>query len=39
MPAFEAAAAGVWRHGQAGAKAGEGLTAEDLAAAIEALPV
>ncbi|WP_438748555.1 NAD(P)H-hydrate dehydratase [Pararhizobium sp. O133] len=38
MPAFEAAAAGVWRHGRAGAKAGEGLTAEDLAAAIEPLP-
>jgi hydroxyethylthiazole kinase-like uncharacterized protein yjeF len=37
MPAFEAAAAGVWRHGRAGAKAGEGLTAEDLAAAIEPL--
>ena len=38
MPAFEAAAAGVWRHGRAGKKAGEGLTAEDLAAAIEPLP-
>ncbi|WP_455271634.1 NAD(P)H-hydrate dehydratase [Rhizobium herbae] len=38
MPAFEAAAAGVWRHGRAGSKAGEGLTAEDLAAAIEPLP-
>lgn len=38
MPAFEAAAAGVWRHGRAGAKAGEGLTADDLAAAIEPLP-
>jgi hydroxyethylthiazole kinase-like uncharacterized protein yjeF len=38
MPAFEAAAAGVWRHGRAGTKAGEGLTAEDLAAAIEPLP-
>jgi hydroxyethylthiazole kinase-like uncharacterized protein yjeF len=38
MPAFEAAAAAVWRHGRAGAKAGEGLTAEDLAAAIEPLP-
>lgn len=37
MPAFEAAAAGVWRHGRAGEKAGEGLTAEDLAAAIEPL--
>jgi hydroxyethylthiazole kinase-like uncharacterized protein yjeF len=38
MPTFEAAAAGVWRHGRAGAKAGEGLTAEDLAGAIEPLP-
>ncbi|MCV9997039.1 NAD(P)H-hydrate dehydratase [Pararhizobium sp. YC-54] len=38
MPAFEAAAAGVWRHGRAGTKAGEGLTAEELAAAIEPLP-
>ncbi len=38
MPTFEAAAAGVWRHGRAGEKAGEGLTAEDLAAAIEPLP-
>ncbi|HTO30964.1 MAG TPA: NAD(P)H-hydrate dehydratase [Pararhizobium sp.] len=37
MPAFEAATAGVWRHGRAGMKAGEGLTAEDLAAAIEPL--
>lgn len=37
MPTFEAAAAGVWRHGCAGMKAGEGLTAEDLAAAIEPL--
>ncbi|WP_426230305.1 NAD(P)H-hydrate dehydratase [Pararhizobium sp. DWP3-4] len=39
MPAFEAAASGVWRHGRAGVKAGEGLTAEELAAAIEPLPV
>ena len=38
MPAFEAAATGVWRHGRAATKAGEGLTAEDLAAAIEPLP-
>ena len=38
MPAFEAAASGVWRHGRAGMKAGEGLTADDLAAAIEPLP-
>ena len=30
MPAFEAAAAGAWLHGEAGNQAGEGLTAEDL---------
>lgn len=30
MPAFEAAAAGVWRHGKAGKLAGPGTTAEDL---------
>lgn len=30
MPAFEAAAAGVWRHGEAGRRAGPGATAEDL---------
>lgn len=30
MPAFEAAAAGVWLHGAAGAVAGPGLIAEDL---------
>ncbi len=37
MPAFEAAAAGVWLHGEAGARLGEGLTADDLAAAIRPL--
>jgi ADP-dependent NAD(P)H-hydrate dehydratase / NAD(P)H-hydrate epimerase len=30
MPAFEAAAAGVWLHGEAGKSAGRGLTAEVL---------
>ncbi|UNK36660.1 NAD(P)H-hydrate dehydratase [Shinella sp. H4-D48] len=30
MPAFEAAASAVWRHGEAGRTAGEGLTAETL---------
>ncbi|MFB2552090.1 NAD(P)H-hydrate dehydratase [Ensifer soli] len=30
LPAFEAAAAGVWRHGAAGSAAGEGLTADSL---------
>ncbi len=30
MPAFEAAAAAVWLHGEAGAKVGRGLIAEDL---------
>lgn len=34
MPAFEAAAAGVWRHGKTAATLGAGLTAEDLAAHI-----
>ncbi|EJT05925.1 bifunctional ADP-dependent NAD(P)H-hydrate dehydratase/NAD(P)H-hydrate epimerase [Rhizobium sp. CCGE 510] len=31
LPAFEAAAAGVWLHGEAGQRAGKGLTAEELA--------
>ena len=30
MPAFEAAAAGVWRHGEAATAAGAGMTAEEL---------
>ncbi|MBB3966358.1 NAD(P)H-hydrate dehydratase [Rhizobium metallidurans] len=30
LPAFEAAAAGVYLHGEAGSRAGKGLTAEDL---------
>ena len=37
MPAFEAAAAGVWLHGEAGRRAGEGLTAETLADGIRPL--
>ncbi|MBY5837888.1 NAD(P)H-hydrate dehydratase [Rhizobium leguminosarum] len=37
LPAFEAAAAGVWLHGEAGQRAGKGLTAEELAA--EVLPL
>ena len=35
MPAFEAAAAGVWYHGKAGSGAGRGLTAEELIKHIE----
>ena len=38
MPAFEAAASAVWRHGEAGQTAGEGLTAEDLPGAIPPWP-
>jgi len=36
MAIFEAAASAVWRHGAAGQRAGEGLTAENLLAAIPA---
>jgi NAD(P)H-hydrate repair Nnr-like enzyme with NAD(P)H-hydrate dehydratase domain len=35
MPAFQAACAGAWLHGEAGSEAGPGLIAEDLP---EALP-
>jgi NAD(P)H-hydrate repair Nnr-like enzyme with NAD(P)H-hydrate dehydratase domain len=35
MPGFEAAAAAVWLHGEAGSEAGPGLISEDLP---EALP-
>lgn len=38
MPAFEAAASAVWRHGEAGRIMGEGLTAEDLPAAVPPWP-
>ncbi len=34
LPGFEAACAAVWLHGAAGAEAGPGLTAEDLAPAL-----
>ena len=34
LPGFEAAAAAVWLHGEAGTEAGPGLTAEDLAPAL-----
>ena len=37
MPAFEAAAAAVWLHGEAGSEAGPGLTAEDLAPALRSV--
>lgn len=36
MAAWDAACAGVWLHGRAGARAGEGLIAEDLPAALPA---
>ncbi|MBP7241815.1 NAD(P)H-hydrate dehydratase, partial [Amaricoccus sp.] len=34
LPGFEAACAGVWLHGDAGAAVGPGLIAEDLAPAL-----
>lgn len=37
MPAFEAAAAAVWLHGEAGNEAGPGLIAEDLPEALPAV--
>ncbi|MGE3968510.1 MAG: NAD(P)H-hydrate dehydratase, partial [Dongiaceae bacterium] len=37
MPAFEAAAAGAWLHGEAGRGAGPGLIAEDLPEQLPAL--
>lgn len=37
MPTFEAAAAAVFLHGEAGQRAGHGLTAEDLVAEVKAL--
>lgn len=36
MPAFEAASAAVWLHGEAGIEAGDGLLAEDLEARLPA---
>jgi hydroxyethylthiazole kinase-like uncharacterized protein yjeF len=35
VPAFEAAAAAVWLHGEAGQRAGHGSTAEDILAAVK----
>ena len=37
VPAFEAANAAVWLHGEAGAEAGPGLIAEDLPDALPAV--
>ena len=37
MPAFEAASAAVWLHGEAGGEAGPGLIAEDLPEALRAV--
>lgn len=37
VPAFEAASIGVWMHGEAGAEAGPGLIAEDLAETLPAV--
>jgi NAD(P)H-hydrate repair Nnr-like enzyme with NAD(P)H-hydrate dehydratase domain len=37
MPAFEAASAAVWLHGEAGNAAGPGLIAEDLPEAMPAI--
>lgn len=37
FPAFEAAAAGVYMHGEAGVRAGKGLTAEELATHVRPL--
>ncbi|WEX87111.1 NAD(P)H-hydrate dehydratase [Sinorhizobium garamanticum] len=38
IPAFEAAAAAVWRHGEAGTRAGRSMTAETLVECIPPLP-
>jgi NAD(P)H-hydrate repair Nnr-like enzyme with NAD(P)H-hydrate dehydratase domain len=37
MPAFEAACAGAWLHGEAGNAAGPGLISEDLSEALPAI--